>query len=322
MKEEILNLDRNTSTGYDGVSAIFLIECADELCYPLSAIYNLSVESGEYPSVLKFNNIIPIYKNNGEKSSIESYRPISIQPVISKLFERIVNSALRNHVKNMICDQQHGFCRNKSTTSNLLCYTDFISTAFDDGFQVHSIYTDFSKAFDTVSHSHLLLKMENYFGISNTDLKWFRSYLQDRFQRVVLHGFQSDWSPVFSGVPQGSILGPMLFIMYVNDMPSCLRSSNCLLFADDIKIFKRISCEKDCLDLQKDLSYFCDWCTKWNLKLNIDKCFSIDFSLKRVFSCNYAYTVFSSTLQQVHQVKDLGVFFLLTICRSLYTSRK
>ena len=141
------------------VPFVFLLECADELCQLLSMIFNLSVDWGEYPSLLKFNNVVTIYKNKGDKSCVTSYRPISIQPVISKLFERIVNDALRQHLKLLIGDEQHGFMPMKSTTTNLLSYSDFITSAFDDGAQVHAIYTDFHKAFDSVSHELLLYKM-------------------------------------------------------------------------------------------------------------------------------------------------------------------
>ncbi|MEL7308274.1 MAG: reverse transcriptase family protein, partial [Pseudomonadota bacterium] len=223
MKKEILSLDRFTCSGYDNVPVIFLIECASELCQPLSMIFNLSIDRGEYPTLLKFNNVVPIYKNKGDKSCVTSYRPISIQPVISKIFERIVNDALRKHLKLLICDEQHGFVPMKSTTTNLLSYSDFITKAFDDGVQVHTIYTDFHKAFDCVSHELLLYKMSNLFGIQGADLHWFRSYLSDRHQRVVMGGIESDWVCVPSGVPQGSILGPSLFIMYINDLPSHLQ---------------------------------------------------------------------------------------------------
>ena len=140
--------------------------------------------------------------------------PIAIQPVVSKLFEKIVNDALRSHLNLLICNEQHGFLPSKSTTTNLLAYKDFIAMALDDNVQVHSIYTDFHKAFDCVPHNLLLYKMSNLFGIYGNDLHWFRTYLSDRKQRVVMGVFASDWVMVTSGVPEGSILEPSLFIMY------------------------------------------------------------------------------------------------------------
>ena len=321
MKAEILSLDRHTNSGYDSVPVLLLLECAEELSYPLAKIFNMSVNEGNYPSLLKFNNVIPIYKLKGDKACVESYRPISIQPLVSKLFERLVNRALRNHISQLICDEQHGFCPMKSTTSNLLCYKDFVTSAFDDNVQVHSIYTDFHKAFDSVSHELLLLKMESCFGISGNELKWFRSYLSNRFQRVVITGVESDWVKVTSGVPQGSILGPSLFIMYVNDLPSCLSSSKCLLFADDVKIFKRISSLTDCINLQSDLVAFSHWCSKWFMKLNLAKCHFMNFSLKRSRNVVFEYFLDGSVLTCVTSITDLGVSFSSNMSFSLHVTK-
>lgn len=318
MKVEILALDRGVSSGYGNVPVIFLMECAEELCIPLSRIFNISVSQGEFPTLLKFNNIVPIYKSDGDRSRVESYRPISIQPVISKLFERIVNRALRCHIGQLICDQQHGFVPAKSTTTNLLCYKNFISSAFDDGVQVHSVYTDLHKAFDTVSHQLLILKMRDNFGVCGKELQWFHSYLSERHQRVVLSGVESDWIPVSSGVPQGSILGPSLFLMYINDLPQCFRNSQCLLFADDVKVFKRISNINDCREFQDDLNMLFQWCSKWKMDFNFRKCFFINFSLKRKLNIVCNYFLGGNPLQQVFQVKDLGVHFTHKLSFSLH----
>ena len=201
------------------------------------------------------------------------------------------------------------FFPDRSTSTNLLCYKDFITSALDDGEQVHAIYTDFKKAFDTVPHELLLQKMHCQFGVPDNALKWFRSYLSNRFQRVVITGVSSDWAPVSSGVPQGSILGPSLFIMYINDLPLSLRSSECLLFADDVKIFKRITCVNDCLDLQNDVHFISEWCSKWKMKLNYTKCVFINFSLKRALNIDFSYFLDGIPLKHVTSVKDLGVFF-------------
>ncbi len=318
MKTVILSLNKYTCSGYDNVPAVLLLECADVLCFPLSIIFNQSVQQGEYPALLKKNNVIPIFKPKGDKSSVESYRPISIQPIVSKLFESLVNRALRNHLSQLICVEQHGFCPNKSTTTNLLCYKDFISSALDDGVQVHSVYTDFHKAFDTVSHELLLLKMNMHFGISGKELDWFRSYLSHRFQRVVIAGVESDWVSVTSGVPQGSILGPSLFIMFINDLPSYFRSSECLLFADDLKIYQRVSSLSDCANLQSDLNQLSNWCSTWRMKLNLVKCCVVNFSLKRKLNISFDYVLNGSTLKSVSDVKDLGVYFSSNLCFSLH----
>ena len=182
------------------------------------------------------------------------------------------------------------------------------------------IYTDYHKAFDRLSHARLLLKMRNYFGIHDDDLKWFDSYLKDRYQRVVISGVESEWIPVFSGVPQGSILGPSLFLMYVNDLPLCLRSSECLMFADDVKIFKRISCTSDCIELQRDLTCFAEWCAQWKLDLNVEKCVHMNFSLKRLRNITYDYSLNSTFLKRLQNVKDLGVYYSSNMSFSLHVS--
>ena len=309
MKNEILALDAHSSNGYDNVSAMFVIKCADQLSFPLSTIFNMSVKRGEFPSLLKRNNVIPIFKRKGGKTCVESYRPISIQPLICKLFERIVNKALRKHLTGLICDQQHGFSPSKSTVTNLLVHNERITQALDNSLQMHTVYTDFQKAFDQVSHRHLLLKLREQFGIAGIDLDWFKSYLSDRYQRVVLYGAESDWVPVTSGVPQGSVLGPSLFIMYINDLPSQLQSSECLMFADDAKISKVISSVTDCISLQNDLNLLFAWCCKWRLSLNLNKCFHMNFSLKRSRNITFNYFINDVIIETVKDIKDLGVFY-------------
>ena len=309
MKKEILDLDQYSCCGYDNFSALFLIKCAEPLSLPLATIFNMSIDQSEFPSLLKRNNVVPIFKRKGEKTCVESYRAISIQPLVCKLFERIVNRELRKHLDGLICDEQHGFSPKKSTVSNLLLHNERITQALDDGEQMHTIYTDFEKAFDKVSHRHLLLKMRCQFGIVGGDLDWFQSYLSDRHQRVVLYGVESDWVSVKSGVPQGSILGPSLFIMYINDLPSQLESSKVLMFADDAKISKVISSIVDCISLQFDLNSFFSWCDKWKLSLNLDKCYYMNFSLKKSRNITYTYGFNDVTIKYVNLIKDLGVHY-------------
>ena len=208
----------------------------------------------------------------------------------------------------------------KSTTTNLLSYKDFITSALDNNCQVHSVYTDFNKAFDSVSHKYLIHKLKAQFGIDGIHLRWFQSYLRERYQRVVLNGIESNWILARSGVPQGSILGPSLFIMYVNDMPSCLQHSECLLFADDVKFFKKIKSLCDCSVLQSDLENFRLWCEKWKLSLNFEKCCSMNFSLKRKFDICFQYHFSDYVLRTVDEIKDLGVYFKSNLCFNRHVS--
>ena len=198
----------------------------------------MCISTGKYPDLLKRSNITPIYKQKGSKSDIKNYRGISIEPIISKLFQSIIKDHLILHIDKLICDEQHGFLPGRSTASNLVCYNDYISKQLENKSQVHSVYTDFRKAFDVVPHGLLLEKIYCHFRFRNNILSLFENFLCDRYQRVVIEGFESAWTLVTSGVPQGSILGPYLFIMYINDLPRQMKYSNCLLFADDGKFFK------------------------------------------------------------------------------------
>ena len=167
---------------------------------------------------------------------------------------------------------------NRSTVTNLTVYSEYVAKCMDESNDVHSIYTDFSRAFDKVSHKLLLHKMSMQFGFKNNVLLWFESYLNNRQQRVVLNGLESLWVNVTSGVPQGSILGPTLFLLYVNDLPTVVNSTECLLFADDAKFYKRIKSFTDCLLLQADIDSLMQWCSDWKISINVGKCAFIKFT--------------------------------------------
>ena len=198
---------------------------------------------------------------------------------------------------------------NRSTCTNLACFSEYVTKALDEKTEVHTIYTDYSKAFDSLPHHLLLLKMERQFGIANNLLQWFDSYLSNRFQRVVLNGMESDWVAVTSGVPQGSVLGPTLFLMYINDMKDAIKRSECLLFADDGKLFKIITSMIDCFSLQCDIDNLVEWCKKWRININISKCAYMNISLLKSRSIDFTYTIQSEVIEKVTYFKDLGVTF-------------
>lgn len=247
----------------------------------------------------------PVFKS-GKKAEISNYRPISILCAMSKIFEKIVATKVLNQIQHLICLSQHGFVKNRSTESNLLKYLTIIKEWVKNGGQVDSIYTDFSKAFDKVSHRILLRKLKS-FGIRNTLLNWFESYLQNRSQFVLIGGFKSARMVPTSGVPQGSILGPLLFILFINDLPDILKS-NCLLFADDSKLFRKINDVADCYQLQNDVNDLTKWCTLNKLSLNVEKCAAITFSNKTNV-IHHPYSINNEAIKRVTLVKDLGVWF-------------
>ena len=315
------SLQPSTASGSDNISATFLIKCSHLIAKPLADLFNLSILRGEYPDILKRDNVFPVYKRKGSKNSIDCYRGISLQPIIAKIFEGFVNRALRDHLQPLINANQHGFLKSKSCTTNLASYADFISKCFDNKSQTHSIYTDFQRAFDVVPHKFLLMKMNSQFGIDCNILSWFQSYLSNRFQRVIINGIQSEWYSVTSGVPQGSIIGPTLFLMYINDICDCIKYSEILLFADDCKIFKEIYCYNDCLLLQDDLNRVNEWCRLWHMKLHPDKLYYMNFSLKRANDITHVYNIGEVILKRVFEMKDLGIYFTPNLNFNLHISK-
>lgn len=305
IQRKIKQLDGKKGPGPDKLPPSFIKTCGKELSVPLNIIFNSSLRSGTFPSYWKTAHIIPIHKS-GDKSCCENYRPISILSCFAKLFESLVYVYLYNHMKPLISSRQHGFVKNRSTISNLLEYKHYLCQAFATRGQVDSIYTDFSKAFDKVCHRLLCRKLFSY-GVHGNLYRWICSYLENRSQLVALKGFVSAPVQVGSGVPQGSHLGPLLFIIFINDLIEKL-SCSCLLYADDLKVYNVISQTSDCLALQKDLDIVSEWCKVNHMHLNINKCSIITFTNKK-HKIIHTYTIEGETLKRLFIVKDLGIYF-------------
>lgn len=302
---KIRQLDGGKGAGPDLLPPSFIKSCAKELSIPLSIIFNKSLCSGIFPKRWKIAHITPILKS-GDRSRCENYRPISILCCFAKLFESLVYACLYNHVKPIISDKQHGFVKNRSTVTNLLEYKNFLCRGFASSGQIDAIYTDFSKAFDKVNHTILCKKLA-FYGIRGNLLRWISSYLSNRSQLVALKGYLSLPVSVSSGVPQGSHLGPLFFVLFINDLIERL-ACHCLLYADDLKIFTKIVSKNDCLALQSDLCTISDWCKINKMDLNISKCCVISFSNKRD-KVIYNYTIEGQVLKRTTVVKDLGILF-------------
>ena len=191
--------------------------------------------------------------------------------MVCKLFETFFRDALYQHltVNNLLSKDQFGFCKGRSCVSQLLVTIKEWMTKLDEGIPVDSIYLDFSKAFDTVPHQRLLLKLKGY-GISENVLSWVSDFLSDRSQRVAVNSAKSVSAPVTSGVPQGSVLGPVLFIYYINDLPS-VTNGILKIFADDTKSYSPIQSDSDCQNLQNCINDLTNWSDKWQLKFNSKK---------------------------------------------------
>lgn len=301
----LLSLNVKKGAGPDNIPNIMLRECAVSMCEPLLFIFNKSFKLGIFPEKWKCSYVSPIFKS-GNNCDVSNYRPICIQSAIPKVLEKMFLPLLESAFKNVIVEHQHGFVNGRSTMTNLFSYANFIGNALDDGFEVHSIYTDFSKAFDMVDHGILLEKLSS-FGIGGALLSWISSYLEGRTLQVKLNGFLSSTFNAISGVPQGSHLGPKLFLLLVNDIGDHFES-NYLLFADDLKIFRSIKSDSDSVILQNDINKLLSWCKTNNLHLNISKCSYMIFSRNKHKS-DFSYKMEDQILVKQTVVKDLGIYF-------------
>lgn len=211
---------------------------------------------------------------------------------------------------------QHGFRAGHSCTTQLVEFCHDIFSSFDSGTQVDCVFLDFRKAFDVVSHSHLLHKL-SYLGLPDNVLGWVRTYLSNRSQKVIINGFESEPVPVTSGVPQGSVLGPLLFLIFINDIGANV-SSNLRLYADDCVLYRDINNPNDAAQLQLDLNSIVNWCNKWNMKLNVSKCHCMRFSRKRSNTIT-TYLLQTESIAFSDHVKYLGLTFSSNLTWSKHT---
>ena len=215
-------------------------------------------------------HVKPLFKK-GSKKKVGNYRPVSLTSICCKLLEKIIRDDIVKYLEEngFLVDNQHGFRGGRSCLTQLLEIMEIWTGWLDRGLAWDTIYLDFSKAFDSVPHERLLLKIKQM-GIKGQLLKWISNFLHNRYQRVVVGEEKSDWSHVKSGIPQGSVLGPILFIIFINDLPDCVKSL-LKIFADDTKIFKIISSIQDKDELQRDLNHLAIWSKKWQLPFNAPK---------------------------------------------------
>lgn len=303
MEKKLEALDPNKGPGPDSIPPKLLKYCSAVISPHLTIFFNHLMLRGIFPQNLKFGYITPIHKS-GERGDIKNYRPVVIQSCLAKIFESIVLDLLSFSYKSTIVAEQHGFFPGRSTVTNLTVFQNQIIRSFAVNKQVDAVYLDFAKAFDRISHVHLIRKLEA-FGIKGNLLQWFVSYLADRHLIVRFGGTLSDSFPALSGVPQGSLLGPALFSLFINDIGDNL-STKFLLFADDAKIFTEVTCLEGCRRLQADLNNLVLWCAANDMDLNPNKCFVMSYTRSHS-QFEFDYHIARTPLKRISKVKDLGV---------------
>jgi hypothetical protein len=269
--EAINDISENSACGEDDIPAIILKKCKQNLCYPIELIWKESFRLGYIAKQFKHQIVTPIHKKSS-KAEAANYRPIALTSHLIKIFERIIKKQLVRHLvsNNLMCRNQHGFTKGKSCLTQLLHHIDIIINNLLENMECDVIYLDFAKAFDKVDHQILLKKCHAY-GVRGKLLTWLNCYLTNRHQTVVISGSHSYPAKVISGVPQGTVLGPILFIMYLNDLESCIKHSVVSSFADDTRLKRAISTCDDTELLQCDLNSSIRWSEENNMQLHQQK---------------------------------------------------
>ena len=292
------NLKAFTASGPDDIPTKLLKETAVEISPAVTLLFQASIQQSRVPSQWKKANIVPLFKK-GSRSSPANYRPISLTSVLCKLCEHIIHCSVIRHLtdNNILSDAQHGFRKRRSCDTQLIITIDDLAKVLDKKSQADVILLDFEKAFDKVSHRHLLAKIK-HLGIHGSTLNWISDFLHARTQTVLVDGQKSSEANITSGIPQGSVLGPLLFLMFINDLPACVSSSTTRLFADDSILYREITSSADSEKLQKDLDALQDWEAKWLMRFNASKCQVFQVTKKRdIFPA--AYTIHGQVLEVV-----------------------
>ena len=308
---KIINLLKpKTSHGHDNITPKLLKQVSSGLINPLVHIINLSIQCGVVPKDMKKARVIPIFKNNGSKLVMKNYRPVSLLPAFSKILERIVYNRLFHYlVKNSILHpSQYGFQKGLSCEQAILELQDRIVDMMKNKNCCVGVFMDLSKAFDTLDHQILLSKLYHY-GVRGVSLDWFRNYLSDRSQYVHVNNTNSELLPITCGVPQGSILGPLLFLIYINDLPSTSKHAITVLFADDTNaLYTGNTYDELRTIVGRDLTILSDWFRSNKLALNEIKTKYIIFhNIYNRPPEDFVITINGVTLERVQITQFLGV---------------
>ena len=298
-------LDIHKSAGPDNIPTRLLKELSTELAPILTVMFQASLHQCCVPREWKFARVVPIYKK-GDHSIPNNYCPISLTSICSKLLEHIIYSHIFSHldIHNILCNEQHGFRQRRSCETQLLSTIHDFAKNLDEGLQTDVIFLDFSKAFDKVDHTYLIHKL-NFYGIRGELLSWLEDFLSDRYQSVIIEGFQSSTTKVTLGVPQGSVLAPLLFLCFINDLPVNIKNK-INLYADDVLLYSTINSLDDCYQLQADLNTLEQWANRWRMVFNPSKCEYLIITNK-LHSISTQYHIQKHTIKEVTHAKYLGV---------------
>ena len=306
----------SAAAGPDEIPVQLLKGCKHTLAAPIHMIWTHSIKTGIIPQCYKMSNIAPLHKKDS-KADPANYRPVSLTSHVVKIYERILRKKMVAHLEDnsLLCPNQHGFRSGKSCLTQLLHHLDDILESLMAGTDVDVIYLDFAKAFDKVDHKLLLKKLSHY-GFSTSVVKWIKSFLSDRLQKVVIDGKFSLLAAIISGVPQGTVLGPILFLIFINDIKHCIKKSTIRCFADDSRVSKRIASSLDVAVLQSDLDNVMEWSSHNNMTVHEDK---FEYMCHRADKSNllphlpftselFQYTTLGGIcLHPIDTVRDLGV---------------
>ena len=314
VEDIITKLDTSKKTGPNSLPQTLLKSIKKHISTPLSNLFNMSFSSGECPSFLKISSVIPIYKKDS-KLIVANYRPISLLSNINKILEKLMFNRLYSFLEANKCiyELQFGFRQKHSTNHALLNMTQQIKEAIDSGNLAVGVFVDFQKAFDTVNHKILLNKLEHY-GVRGLANQWFSSYLANRQQYVSINGVKSKTKPILHGVPQGSVLGPLLFLVYINDLNTCIHNSTTRHFADDTNLMYIVDYSKPrnrnpLRKLNVDLKSLNQWLIANKISLNATKTELIYFRNARTPIPSTALKLNGVKLEQTNQVKYVGITF-------------
>ena len=312
--EMLNNLKEDKTPGADELHPKFLKEVRHEVGAILADMFNESLTSGVVPRDWRDAIVTPLLKK-GSRSEASNYRPVSLTSIICKVLEKIIKERVVEHLcrHRIIKSTQHGFMKGRSCLSNLLDFFEEVYENLDRNNSVDLVYLDFAKAFDKVPHKRLATKLRAC-GIQGSILQWITNWLKERRQRVRVMGKNSNWIEVTSGVPQGSVLGPLLFVIYINDIDDGI-VSKISKFADDTKLCATVNNEEEANVLREDLERLFKWSEVWSMQFNVEKCAVMHMGRKNTA---FEYKIGNRKLRETEEEKDLGVI----VHQSIKTSRQ